>query len=165
MLDIDTVRDQRYRTPVATGCSERTRADDHLVGFLERKMIESSQSLELPRSERRQQPVVGHVVEGRPTGSPDKRGVRHVVDPEHRMGEPPQARGEKNLTPNDLVRKWSEPAGDGLKRAKRAEPSVTSDPALMRKLRKAPRPNVEEHISRRLDEKDAERLVPAQELL
>ena len=92
------------------------RAHDHLLAPLEEEPLVVHQPLELARGERCEQPVVGDVVDDRPSGANREPGIGRIVDPDQGGVETEDTNRVDDLALERPVRERPDDPGEPLPR-------------------------------------------------
>ncbi len=123
-FDVDAVRDQVDRAGPPPRTGEVGGADHHGVAPGHEQGVVGPEPLEAARCEGGEQPVVGHVVNDRPSRRHAEARVGGVVDPQQRIDEPKAVRSSRHLTSEHAVGSRSERTGEPLARTQHVHPRV-----------------------------------------
>ena len=121
-------------------------------------------SANLAWSSRRQQPVVGDVVDHGPSRALAKAAVDGVVDPEKRVVEPQPARRSSHLAEEGAVGGATQDARQSLHGAHRPQPPGSTHGAEAQPPRQPPPKGAVEDVMGGLDEKHTDPDVHGEEL-
>ena len=167
--EVNGVGDERDRAPAALAASERRRADDHLADPFEEHGLGLRAPGRLGRGAVGEEPVVRHVVEGRPAGGLQDRGAVRVVDPQQRGAEPGSAGGSHRGRCQPLVDAVVEASREPLRRLEEPQSSGLDPgqggpvPEAARQPGSPPAQQVVQGVDGRLHEQDAEPGVALEE--